>query len=270
MKAAEFLDHVSLLLQSVREGQLEGIDRAAGLWVEAIATGGLVHVFGSGHSALVCMDMYGRAGGLVPINWITGEDLLPLRGLRSGAIERVPGLAAVLLDFEPIRPGDVLVVISNSGRNAVSVEMAEAGHERGLRTVGITSRAHSLSFPSRAPSGKRLCEVVDVVIDNMGAVGDASVVVGEGDDAVAVAPTSTVIGAAIVQAITAEAVERLVARGVRPSVFISANGDDGELHNRAELGRLWRRMPSLLAADIGRLVEEDSLDGHRGSVASEN
>jgi uncharacterized phosphosugar-binding protein len=257
VKASEFLDLAVVLLKRVRESQLDAIHRAAEFWVESIEGGGLVHVFGSGHSSLVCVDMYARAGGLVPINWIMGEDLLPLRGLRSGALERLPGLAAVLLDFEPIRRGDTLVIVSNSGRNTVPVEMAESGRERGLRTVGITSLNYSRHFQSRAPSGKHLSEVVDVVIDNLGAIGDAAVTIGEGSEAVAVAPTSTVIGAAIVQAITAETAERLAARGTRPPVLISANVDDSEHHNCAELVRLRQRMPSLLAGDISRLVQAD-------------
>ena len=253
MSAIEYLESVQSALKGALEEQLDAIHAAADLWAAAIAGGGLVHLFGSGHSSLVCQDAYSRAGGLVPVNWIMGEDLLPLRGLRSSMVERLPGLAAVLLDFEPLRVGDVLVVVSNSGRNAVPVEMAEVGRERGLRTIAITSLRHSQSCSSRAPSGKRLCEVADLVLDNMAARGDAAISIGEGDDNVTMGATSTVTGCAILQAISLETAERLIRQGIRPPVFRSANLDNSEELNLKLLLSLDERVPSLMAADINRL-----------------
>jgi uncharacterized phosphosugar-binding protein len=249
----EYLETIQAAIRCVVEEQLDEIHTAADLWAAAIAGGGLVHVFGSGHSSLVCQDAYGRAGGLVPINWIIADDLLPLRGMRSSMIERLPGLAAVLLDFEPVRIGDALVVVSNSGRNAVPVEMAEVARNRGLRTIAITSLLHSQSFQSRAPSGKRLCEVVDVVLDNMAVAGDAAITVGQADGRVAVGPTSTVTGAAILQAIAVETAERLVEQGIRPQVFTSANIDNSESQNLTQVLGLEGLVPSLMAADVNRL-----------------
>lgn len=251
----DFLSHVGTLLNLVQATESTEINHAANLWADAISTGGLVHVFGSGHSSLPCADVFGRAGGLVPINWIVSEALLPLRGLLSNTIERLSGFAAVLLDSEPVRPGDVLVVVSNSGRNAVPVEMAEGGRSRGMSVVGITSLAHERTVASRAPSRRLLSDVANVVIDTHVPAGDAGLVVaGKGSVTARVGATSTILAAAILQTITVEAAARLAARGMQPPVFMSANIDGSEDHNDVELRRMLHRPPTLLAADIHRLT----------------
>jgi uncharacterized phosphosugar-binding protein len=253
-RADEFLGYLRSLLTGVQTTQAQPIEQAAELWATAIAAGGLVHVFGSGHSSLPCADVYGRAGGLVPINWIVSEELLPLWGMRSAAVERLSGFAAVLLNAEPLRAGDVLVVVSNSGRNAVPVEMVEAGRARGLHTVAITSLNHARSVASRAPSGRLVCDVADIVIDTLVPAGDAGLRVGEGSEITRVGAASTIVAAAILQAISAETAERLAIRGMHAPVFVSANVDGNEEHNDAELRRMRVRAPTLLAADINRLA----------------
>jgi uncharacterized phosphosugar-binding protein len=253
-RAAEFLRYLGSLLTGVEKTQARPIEQAAELWATAMAAGGLVHVFGSGHSSLPCADVYGRAGGLVPINWIVSEELLPLRGMRSAAVERLSGFAAVMLNAEPVRAGDVLVVVSNSGRNAVPVEMVEAGRARGLHTVAITSLNHARSVASRAPSRRLVCDVADIVIDTLVPAGDAGLLVGEGPEMTRVGAASTIVAAAILQAISAETAERLAIRGMHPPVFASANVDGNEERNDAELRRMRVRAPTLLAADINRLA----------------
>ncbi len=252
MSAIDYLTVNRSAIDRVIATQADEIGRAADLWATTIAGGGLVHVFGSGHSSLVAQDVYGRAGGLVPVNWIVADDLLAFRGMRSSMVERVSGLASVLLSFEPIRTGDVLVVISNSGRNAVPVEMAEVGRSLGLATIAITSLQHSGSVASRAPSGRRLFEIADIVLDNLAVPGDAAISVGDGDGTVMVGATSTVVGTAILQAIAVEATERLAARGYRPAVFTSGNLDDAERRNRDRMVEREGLVPSLMASDFNR------------------
>jgi uncharacterized phosphosugar-binding protein len=252
-----YLDEVIGQLERIRDEQDEGIGIAAGRCADSVEAGGLVHVFGSGHSSMVAQDLFGRAGGFTNVNWIYADDLTAVRGLRSGTVERVSGIAEALLDHEPVREGDVLIVISQSGRNAVPVEMAEVGAARGLWVVAITSLEHSRSVESRAPSGRRLFEVADLVIDNLGAPGDARMGLPFGDEVIAVGPTSTVIGTAIAQAIATEAAAQLVARGIRPPLFQSGNQDGSGRSNDDELRRTAPRTPSLLAADVSRLASSD-------------
>lgn len=256
-----YLDAAISLLEEVRETQGEAIEEAGRLCAEAVARDGLIHVFGTGHSHILAEELYDRAGGLLRVNAILVDDLmLHEGGLRSGPLERLPGLAEVILDHEPASPGDVLIVASNSGRNAAPVEMAELARARGLATVGITSLRHSRSTPSRAPSGKRLFEVVDVVIDNRGLPGDAVLPVPGHREEVRTAATSTVTGAAIVQAIMAEAVIRLAAGGAEVPIMMSANLEGADEHNDRQLRSLGRRVPSLLAREVLLRVAEKEED----------
>lgn len=211
------------VLTKIQATQGEAIHRAAELWAEVIAAGEIVYILGSGHSLLPAVEAYHRAGGLVPVDIIYDPTF--------GKAERLPGYAQVLLDRYPVRQNGVIVIISNSGRNALPVEMALLAHERGIRTVAITNMAHTTQEPSRHPSGKRLFEIADVVIDNCGVFGDAILdipgVPGK------VCPTSGMAGAFIMQSIVAQTIELLQARGVTPPVLQSANVTGGDEHNRA-------------------------------------
>jgi uncharacterized phosphosugar-binding protein len=248
---AAFLDQAIALMEEIRTTQGEAIEKSGRLCAEAIREGGLIHVFGTGHSHILAEEVFARAGGLLPVNAILVADLmLHEGGLRSGPLERLPGLAGVILDSEPARSGDVMIVASNSGRNAVPVEMAELSSRRGLRVVAITSLRHSRSQPSLAPSGKRLFEVADVVIDNRGLPGDAILPVPGGPEGGRMAATSTVTGAAIVQAIMAEAAAALAAWGVEPPIMMSANLEGSAERNERLLRELGTRVPSLLAREV--------------------
>jgi uncharacterized phosphosugar-binding protein len=165
-------------------------------------------------------------------------------------MERVPGLAEVILDREPIRP---------RGRDDRRVQLraergaggdGRAGLRRGLRVIATTSLMQSRSTASRAPSGKRLFEVAEVVIDNRGPIGDAVLPVPGAPEEVRMAATSTVSGAAIVQAIMAETVARLAAQGVEAPLLPSSNVQGSAGRNEDALRRLGSRGPSLLAREI--------------------
>lgn len=206
------------------------ISAAADLMTEAIASGHVIHAFGSGHSHMLAEELFYRAGGLVRVRPILFEGLmLHASAPLSTSLERMPGLAAALVADHPLAPGDVLVLASNSGSNAVTTELARLAREAGASTIAITSLRHATSDAARVNGGQRLHELVDVAIDNGGAVGDAAVAI-EGLET-RVAPTSTVVGAAILEALVAEVAERLVARGVVPEVFASSNVAGGDAAN---------------------------------------
>jgi uncharacterized phosphosugar-binding protein len=189
------------------------------------------HVFGSGHSHALAEETYHRAGGLVPVNAIQEVFLTPLTPPRtSGQLERVPGLAKIILDDHDLRPGEVLMVISNSGINAVPVEVALEGKSRGLTVVALTSLRHSQGVPSRHPGGQRLFEIADIVLDNCGEPGDAAVHY-EGFDGT-VGPTSFLAGAYIINSLVCRVVELFVEQGLTPPVYLSANVPGGDEHNQ--------------------------------------
>jgi len=231
MSAEKYLQVAAAVLEKVHREQLPQIQAAAELIADAIAAGGMLHAFGTGHSHMLAEEIFYRAGGLCCANAMLDPGLDLMAGaLRSTALERLPGYAAAVFADYRIEPGDVMIIASNSGRNAVPVEMAMLAREKGVKVVAITSLAHSRSLPSRHASGKRLFELADVVIDNCGVPGDAAVEIPGLDERVG--PTSTVAGAAIVNALVAEVCARLWARGVRPPLIVSANLDGSDARNR--------------------------------------
>jgi uncharacterized phosphosugar-binding protein len=225
-----YLSIATDLVARLADAEWPHISAAADLLTDAIATGRLIHAFGSGHSHMLAEELFYRAGGLVRVRPILFEGLmLHASAPLSTALERMPGLAAALLADHPMTAGDVLVIASNSGTNAVSTEIARLARDAGVRTVAVTSLRHATSDAVRSSDGPRLHEIVDVAIDNGGVVGDAAVSID--GLTTRVAPTSTVVGAAILNALVAEVAERLVGRGVPPEVYASSNVEGGDAVN---------------------------------------
>ena len=238
-----YLDHAAGLLREVGETQREALDLAADAVARTLASGGTLYAFGTGHSHMLAEELFYRAGGLVKVYPILDAPLmLHVSASRSSEVERIPGYAASLLGHgaDP-GPGDVMMIFSNSGRNAVPVDMALMMRERSVKTVAITNLAHSRACASRHPSGKRLFEICDVVIDNRGCPGDAAMNVGGYN----VGPTSTVVGAAIIQCVACGAVEKLAAMREIPEVFSSSNVDGGDGINEAYIEKYRKEIPIL-------------------------
>ena len=221
-KAQEYYREISRILKEIADTQEDKIQEAAELVADLIARDGILYILGSGHSLMVAAEGYHRAGGLVPVDVIHDRTF--------GRAERVNGYAQVLLDEYDVPTGGVVVIASNSGRNALPIEMALECKARGIITIAITSLAHSKSVSSRHPSGKRLFEIADVVIDNCGVPGDAILEIEEVPGKFCA--TSAVAGAFIMQSIIAQTVESLVKMNVTPPVLISANIDGGDEHNK--------------------------------------
>jgi uncharacterized phosphosugar-binding protein len=222
-----YLAEAARLVERLATEEWPPIDAAAALVADALAAGGSVHAFGTGHSHMLAEELFYRAGGLVRVKPILFEGLMLHAGAElSTALERLPGVAEALLEQHPLEPGDVLVVASNSGGNAVVRELASLARARGIPVIAIVSRAHAASGSARAAGATNLQDLADVVVDNGGTPGDAAVAIeGFGPR---VGPTSTVAGAAALNAIVAEAAERLVARGIQPEVFVSSNVEGGD------------------------------------------
>jgi glucosamine kinase len=203
------------------------IRAGAELVADAIEGGGHVHAFGSGHSHMLAEEIFYRAGGLARVRPILyGPLMLHEDAARSTELERRLELADEILAGHPMEPGDVLIVASNSGGNAVAVRLAERARERAVHVIAITSLKHATSSAARSNDLPRIHELADVVIDNGGVVGDATVDIPGFDRRVG--PTSTVVGAAILNAMVAEAVQILVERGTPVDVYASSNVAGGD------------------------------------------
>ncbi|MGQ9682450.1 MAG: sugar isomerase domain-containing protein [Anaerolineae bacterium] len=241
MGADKYIAEVKKLIEHVEKTQLGSIQRAADLIADAIMRDRLIYVFGAGHSHLLAYDVFARAGGLVHMQVIADLGLDFAAGAnRQGGFERLPGYAQLVIRDYDIQPGDVMIVISQSGRNPAPVEMALEGKARGATIIALTSMPHTMSITASNPSGKRLFEVADLVLDNGCPPGDALVRL-EGLPA-AVSPGSTVIGALILQAVVAQVAQNLLDRGQQPAVFMSGNTAEGSEYNKKIRGETMRSL----------------------------
>ena len=222
--SAEYLQSCRETMEKLSTSQLPAIDAAAELIAERVAAGGIVFTFGTGHSHELAEEVAYRAGGIVPVSPILEPSLTGSTEVgKSEFLERLEGFAPHILDYHHVGPQDVLIIISNSGRNGVPVEMAIEAHRRGIPVIALTSLAYSHQVSSRAASGKKLYELADVVIDNCAPHGDA--VVHLPGVPQPVGPLSTVGGAAVMHAVMVGVAERLVGKMDPVPVFWSGNLD---------------------------------------------
>ena len=219
-----YLDQARQALARLRADEGASICAAAAAVAGALEADGVLHVFGAGHSHLLAEEAFYRAGGLAAVNPILDRRLMFFDGvMASTEAEREPGAAMRILEREDVRAVDAAIVASNSGRNAVPIEMALGLQARGVKVIAITSLAHSRAVAARHASGRRLYEIADIVIDSGIPAGDAAVELP--GTTLRMGPLSTVVGAAIVHAITIEAAALLAQRGLEPPVLASANLD---------------------------------------------
>ena len=240
----EYLKNIQRLLENLENTQEQVIEQVAEACAECIYNGGLLYFFGTGHSHLVCEEPFYRAGGLACIYPILETDLMLHEGAaKSSSYERLEGLGNVVVSHTPLGKGDVLFLISNSGRNCAIIDAALEAKKRGAITVAITSINHTTSVTSRHSNGLNLYQVCDFVLDNGGIVGDASVELPGLDQKIA--PTSSVIDITLVNLVLVNTVELLLEKGMTPPVFTSANTDQGDSANKSILETYKPRIPNL-------------------------
>lgn len=225
-----YLDRVQELLAELRTTQWPAISLASERVADALEAGREIHAFGTGHSHMLAEELFYRAGGLVRVRPLLFDGLmLHVSAPLSTSLERLTGLADALIADHGVHEGDIVIVASNSGGNAVTTELVRAVHELGAVVIAVTSITHATSDSARATALPRLHEAADIVIDNGGAVGDAAVEVPGIPRRVG--PTSTVIGATILNTIVVQAVELLVQRGAPPQIYASSNTLGGDAVN---------------------------------------
>ncbi|ADU94464.1 MULTISPECIES: SIS domain-containing protein [Geobacillus] len=240
-----YFQKVNERLELVLKHEKDNLKKAAYVVSEAIQKGGIIQLFGCGHSHILTEEVFYRAGGLVPIKPIFFEPLMLHEGaVRSSMLERMNDFAQNFIDHEDIRPEDVFFVLSTSGRNPVPIDVALTAKEKGTYTIAITSLEYSKSQPSRHKSGKLLYEVVDLVINNYSVKGDA--ILSHESISVPFSPTSTVVGSVILNAIFAEAIVLMAENGLEPPIFLSGNMEGADEHNNRLIARYKERIPILV------------------------
>jgi uncharacterized phosphosugar-binding protein len=231
MLAKTYLQNIQSLVGELIEKQTPAIEKAAEIIAQAIAGGHSLFGFGCNHSLLPVLDIYYRAGGLMLVNPIIAPGLLlelhpPTL---TSKMEQLEGYGEIALAGAPIKAGDVLIIVSVSGRNAVPVEAAVKAKSLGATVIGVTSRAFSDSVTPRNKLGKKLIEISDIVIDNLVPPGDASFSLPGVPQKFT--PVSGVTSIAVMHALMAETIERLVARGITPPIYLSGNIEGGAAYN---------------------------------------
>ncbi|GAA2474943.1 sugar isomerase domain-containing protein [Winogradskya humida] len=234
ISSAAYVAAIQEAIDRVGTKQGELVAGAADLLTATLQAGGVIQAFGCGHSEALAMELAGRAGGLVPTSKIALRDIVlyggePTSALTDPELERTPSVAHRLYELAPVQPGDAFVIASNSGVNGAIVEMAQLVKQRGHALIAITSLTHSAGVPSRHPSGLKLTDLADVVLDNGAPYGDATLSYEGGS----VGAVSSITAALLAQQLVAEVVARLLALGVTPPVYLSDNVPGGREHNHA-------------------------------------
>lgn len=249
MSVSRYRERITEVLDRIWSTQTTKIETVASVMAKCIAEGGLVHMFGSGHSVLPVQDMFPRYGAFPGFRPLMDMRLMWTNVIGSGGakgllwLERREGYAAVIFENEPIRRGDVMLVFSHGGLNAAGIEVLLESKKRGLATVAITSMDNYRKREATHSSGKKLADVADYVIDNCVPAEDA--LVGIDGWKAPVAAGSTVSTITIAMAIIAQVAADLAEQGKNPPVFVSPNvaGIPPDNNNRVyeEYERLLKR-----------------------------
>jgi uncharacterized phosphosugar-binding protein len=218
----EYSEKILENLKKAEEANQESLQKVIDLMAECIKNDKVIHTFGTGHSHMIGIELFARAGGLGNVNAILDPDALTAFGAqRSSKLEKLDGLADIIYENYHIQPGDIMIVISNSGRNPVPVQMAMRAKKEGIPVIALTNLAQSSATTSRDKSGKCLYEVADVILDTCGPSGDALLDI----DGIQTGAASSILSMFLLNICSSEAIRKCTKQGIKPYVFQSQNVD---------------------------------------------
>lgn len=218
----EYGEKIIEVIKQAEEKNEEVIKELAQVFAKNIEEDKLIHTFGTGHSHMLGIELFARAGGLGNVDAMLDPDTLTSFGaVRSGAMEKVCGVSDVIYDSYNIEKGDIMIVTSNSGRNAMPIEMAMRAQKEGVCVVVMTNLSQSTNTTSRHPSGKKLYEFADYIIDTCVPSGDATLDL----DGIKTGPASSIVTMYLINTVVSEAIKIVLSHGKRPYVFQSQNVD---------------------------------------------
>lgn len=218
----EYLNKINDLIKKAYEVNKEEVIKLARLFANNIKNDKIIHTFGTGHSHMIGIELFARAGGLGNVNAILDPDVLTAFGARrSGAIEKLPGLADIIFESYKIEKGDIMIISSNSGRNSLPIEMAMRCKKEGIYVIALTNLEQSKKSVSRHPSGKKLFEYADCVLDNVVPAGDALLDI----EGILTGPGSSISSMVLLDTIVCEALKICAKENIEVHVFQSQNVD---------------------------------------------
>jgi uncharacterized phosphosugar-binding protein len=234
-KLKEYNQYLNNRMAKILEEENVNIDKAAEAISESLKNeNNLLHIFGTGgHSTMSATEIFDRAGGLAQIDPIFFSGICLENGGRKAGIERVPGIAPIIMDAHSFNKGEVLIVVSQVGINSLTIDAAQSGKDRGLYVIGLESRELCAKVPkdcvARHPSGKNLHDIVDLTVDTMVPYGDAVIEIEGAMQKIG--PVSNILMFYLLQMIIIRTVEKLVEKGANPPIWVSGNIPGGDESN---------------------------------------
>lgn len=235
-----YFDNIVSVLKNIKETQKEKMKEAAQMVAETIKKDGIIYIFGCGHSHLIALDCFYRAGGLANVSAMLDTDLMLHNGAaKSSKMEKMEGIAESIFERYCITDKDVLITVSTSGKNAVPVEMAQTATKNGIKNISVVS---SYYFGDKKES-PLLYECSDIYIDNCVPHGDAVIEI-EGAQT-KMGSISTAASSFILQSVLMEAASLAGKNGIDLPVYMSGNIDGGADFNKALIKKYMGRVKHL-------------------------
>lgn len=244
----EYFETIQEIVKKAEETQEDNILKAADLLTECTKNGGIIHLFGSGHSCLVTEDVFWRAATLANVHAIFEPSVAGINEItKSGYMEKIEGMGQVLMNYQRITPPDVMICISNSGNNAITIDVAIEAKKRGLPVIVFTNVEYSDFLSPHHSSGSKLKDYADVVIDNCSLIGDAAVKLD--GLPMKVGATSTIPSVFLLHALFVQTCDNLLKQNIVPDVYYNGHMTyeipDAKKHNDRLMDKYFYKIRNL-------------------------
>lgn len=239
----KYLDIVKDQLNDIQNNEGSKISEAASIMANTLKNDGLIYVFGSGHSQMFCLEMFYRAGGLVPVYPMLQASVAMYTGTITSEYERLENIGDKVFDKSGMTAKDTLIIISHSGRNSMPIDLAMAAYNAGVKIITIVSKQFMNGITSRHKSGKFVKDFASVVIDNHCILGDATIQIPGMPSKVA--GSSSILSISILESLVAETVSLCAKDNFYPPVWVSGNVDHGDKLNKENYLNYRNRVPYL-------------------------
>lgn len=232
-----YFKQISALLEDIENTQITAMQAAAAFAAQTMERDGIIYTFGAGHSHSAAVENFHRSGCPACVSAVLDPAFSFMPSAHAATdLERLEGFASAILKRHDMRPGDLMIIISNSGRNPAGIDAALYARQKGLKVIAITALAAHKESKSRHSCGKTLKDLADVVIDDRCSKQETALAC-EGSDKT---PVSTIACAAIINSVISQAVKNLEEKGFKTLLYSSSNADGGD-ENNSKLAEKYKR-----------------------------